>query len=41
MEEERNPYSISSYKPVLVLPFIRPRRRWEDSIKIYLQEIRL
>jgi hypothetical protein len=36
MEEERNAYSISLYKPVLVLPLGKPRRRWEDSIKIYL-----
>jgi len=32
-------YSVLVGKPEVKRPFGRPRRRWEDNIKIYLQEV--
>jgi hypothetical protein len=37
--EKRNAYRILVAKPEGKRPLGRPRRRWEDNIKIYLREI--
>jgi hypothetical protein len=34
MEEKRNAYRVLVRKPVGKRPLGRPRRRWEDSIKV-------
>jgi hypothetical protein len=34
MEEKRNAYRVLVWKPVGKRPLGRPRRRWEDSIKV-------
>jgi hypothetical protein len=39
MGEMRNAYNIFVGKPEGMRPVIRPRRRWEDNIRIYLREI--
>jgi hypothetical protein len=39
MEEWRGAYSVLVGKPEGRRPFGRPRRRWEDNIKIYLREV--
>jgi hypothetical protein len=39
MEEERNLYRVSVGKPEGKGPLGRPRRRWEDGIKVDLREI--
>jgi hypothetical protein len=38
MEERRGVYRVLVGKPEGKSPLGRPRRRWEDNIKIYLQE---
>jgi hypothetical protein len=39
MGEMRNVYKILVVKPEGKRPFWRPRRRWEDNIKMDLKEI--
>ena len=39
MEEERGVYRVLVRKPERKRPLGRPRRRWEDNIKIDLQEV--
>ena len=39
MGERREVYRILVGKPEGKRPLGRPRRRWEDNIKIYLQEV--
>jgi len=39
MEERRSVYRILVGKPGGKRPFGRPRRNWEDNIKIDLQEV--
>jgi hypothetical protein len=39
MEEERNVYRILMGKPEGKRPVGRPRRRWEDGIRMDLREI--
>jgi hypothetical protein len=39
MEERTGAYSILVEKPEGKEPLGRPRRRWEDNIKVGLQEI--
>jgi hypothetical protein len=38
VEEKRNAYRILVGKPKGTRPLGRPRRRWEDDIKIYLRD---
>ena len=39
MGERRNAYRVVVGKPVRKRPLGRPRRRWEDNIKMDLQEV--
>jgi hypothetical protein len=39
MEEERGVYRVLVGKPEGKRPLVRPRRRWEDNIRMYLQEV--
>jgi hypothetical protein len=39
MGEERNVYKVLIGKPVGRRPLGRPRRRWEDGIRMHLREI--
>jgi hypothetical protein len=39
MGKGRNVYRVLVGKPEEKRPFRRPRRRWEDGIKIYFREI--
>ena len=39
MEEGRGAFKISTCKPTGKVPLGRPRRRWEDNIKMDLEEI--
>jgi hypothetical protein len=39
MEESRGVYSVLVMKPERKIPLRRPRRRWEDNIKMDLQEV--
>jgi hypothetical protein len=39
MEEERNVYRVLMGKPEGNRPFGRPRRRWEDGIRMDIREI--
>jgi hypothetical protein len=39
MGEERGAYRVLVGKPEGRRPFERPRRRWEDNIKMDLQEV--
>ena len=39
MEEERGVHKVLVAKPEGKRPFGRPRRRWEDNIKMNLQEV--
>ena len=39
MEEGRSPFKILTGKPTRKRPLGRPRRRWEDNIRMYLKEI--
>jgi hypothetical protein len=41
MGEERNVYKVLVGKPEGKRPFGRPRRRWEDGIRMDLREIGL
>jgi hypothetical protein len=41
MGERRGVYSFFGGKPEGKRPFGRPRRRWEDNIKMDLQEVEL
>jgi hypothetical protein len=40
MEENRGEYSVLVEKPEGRRPFERPRRRWEDNIKMNLRDVR-
>ena len=39
MREKRGAYRVLVEKPEGKRPFRRPRRRWEDNIKMDLQEV--
>ena len=39
MEEGRSAFKILTGKPTEKRPFGRPRRRWEDNIRMDLEEI--
>ena len=39
MEEGRSAFKILTDKPTGKRPLGRPRRRWEDNIRMYLEEI--
>ena len=39
MEQSRNAYRVLVGKPEGKRPLERPRRRWEDNIKMYLREV--
>ena len=39
MEEGRSAFKILTGKPTGKRPLRRPRRRWEDNIRIYLKQI--
>jgi hypothetical protein len=39
MEEERGVYRVLVGKPERKKPLRKPRRRWEDNIKMDLQEV--
>ena len=39
MEEDRSAFKILTGKPTVKRPLGRPRRRWEDNIRIDLEEI--
>jgi hypothetical protein len=39
MGEKRGAYRILVERPERRRPLGRPRRRWEDNIKVYLQEV--
>ena len=39
MRERRSVYSVLVGNPGGKRPLVRPRRRWEDNIKIDLQEV--
>jgi hypothetical protein len=39
MGEEREVYRVLVKKPEGTRPLGRPRRRWQDGIRIYLREI--
>ena len=39
MEEGRNAFKILTGKPTGKRPLWGPRRRWEDNIRMYLEEI--
>ena len=39
MEEGRSAFKILTGKPTVKSPLGRPRRRWEDSIRMYLEAI--
>ena len=39
MEQSRNAYRVSVGKPEGKKPLERPRRRWEDNIKMDLREV--
>jgi hypothetical protein len=39
MGEEKNVYRVLVGKPKGKSPLVRPRRRWEDGIKMDLREI--
>jgi len=41
MGEGRGVYRILVLKPEGKRPLVRPRRRWEDNIKLDLREIRV
>jgi hypothetical protein len=40
MEERRGMYGVLVGKPEGKRPLLRPRHRWEDNIKMALQEVR-
>jgi hypothetical protein len=40
MGEGRGVYRVLVGKPLENMPLGRPRRRWENNIKLYLQEVR-
>jgi len=40
MGEERGMYRVLAGKPEGKRPLGRPRRRWVDNIRMYLQEVR-
>ena len=39
MEEGRSAFKILTGKPTVKIPLGRPRRRWEDNIRMDLEEI--
>ena len=39
MEEGRSAFKILTGKPIGKRPFGRPRRRWEENIRMDLEEI--
>jgi hypothetical protein len=39
MVEDRGVHSVLVGKPERKRPFVRPRRRWEDNIKMDLQKV--
>ena len=41
MEEDRSAFKILTGKPIGKRPLGRPRRRWNDNIRMELKEIRV
>ena len=39
MEQSRNAYRVLVGKPERKRPLGRPKRRWEDNIRMYLREV--
>ena len=39
MEQDRSAFKILTGKPTGKRPLGRPRRRWEDNIRMYVKEI--
>ena len=39
MEESRSAFKISTGKPTGNIPLGRPRRRWEDNIRMNLEDL--
>ena len=39
MEEDRSSFKILTSKPTWRIPVGRPRRRWEDNIRMVLKEV--
>jgi hypothetical protein len=39
MEEGRTAFKILTGKPTGKIALVRPRRRWEDNIRVYLKEM--
>ena len=39
IEEGRSAFKILTGKPTGKIPLVRPRRRWEDNIRMNLKEI--
>ena len=39
MDEGRSPFKMLTGKPTGKIPLWRPRRRWEDNIRMDLEEI--
>ena len=39
MEESRSSFKILTDKPTRKRPLVMPRRRWEDNIRMDLEEI--
>ena len=39
VEEGKVAYTVSAESPEGKKKFVRPRRRWENNIKIYIQDV--
>ena len=39
VEERKVAYTVSAESPEGKKKFVRPRRRWENNIKIYIQDV--
>ena len=39
MGEGRSPFEILTGKPIGKRPLVKPRRRWEDNIRVILKKL--